>query len=66
MGRCAMVVAEQAALADVPLADDATWARARGQALSQAAIFIPYYLHTNPVGVSNARHMLDEVLGIAR
>jgi aminoglycoside phosphotransferase (APT) family kinase protein len=42
--------------------DDATWARAGGQAISQATIFIPYYLHTNPVGVGNARHMLDEIL----
>ena len=61
-----MVVAEQAALADVTLVGDAAWAWARGQALAQAAIVIPYYLHTNPVGVSNARHMLDEVLGDAR
>lgn len=42
--------------------DDATWARGRGHALSQAAIFIPYYLNTNPVGVRNALHMIDEVL----
>ena len=42
--------------------DDATWARGRGHALSQAAIFIPYYLNTNPVGVDNARRMIDEVL----
>jgi len=42
--------------------DDATWARGRGQALSQAVIFIPYYLNTNPVGVDNARRMIDEVL----
>ena len=42
--------------------DDATWARGRGQALSQAAIFIPYYLNTNPVGVDNALHMIDAVL----
>jgi aminoglycoside phosphotransferase (APT) family kinase protein len=42
--------------------DDATWARGRGHALSQAVIFIPYYLDTNPVGVANARHMLREVL----
>lgn len=41
--------------------DDATWARGRGHALSQAVIFIPYYLHTNPVGVANAQHMLAEV-----
>ncbi len=43
-------------------ADDATWARSRGHALSQALIFIPYYLDTNPVGVSNARCTIDEVL----
>jgi len=42
--------------------DDATWARGRGWALSCALIFIPYYLHTNPVGVGMARHALDEVL----
>ena len=42
--------------------DDATWARGRGQALAQAAIFIPYYLETNPVGVSYARRMMAEVL----
>ncbi len=41
-------------------ADDATWARGRGWALSQALIFIPYYLNTNPVGVGHARHTLDE------
>jgi aminoglycoside phosphotransferase (APT) family kinase protein len=42
--------------------DDATWARGRGHALCQAAMFIPYYLETNPLGVSRARHQLDEVL----
>jgi aminoglycoside phosphotransferase (APT) family kinase protein len=42
--------------------DEATWARGRGHALSQALIFIPYYVDTNPVGVSNARRMIDEVL----
>lgn len=42
--------------------DDATWIRGRGHSLSQAAIFIPYYLHTNPVGVRNARHMIEQVL----
>lgn len=42
--------------------DDATWARGRGHALSQALIFIPYYLNTNPVGVQNARRALHEVL----
>ncbi len=42
--------------------DDATWARGCGWALSQALIFIPYYLDTNPVGVGIARHTIDEVL----
>jgi aminoglycoside phosphotransferase (APT) family kinase protein len=42
--------------------DDATWARGRGSALSWALIFIPYYLNTNPVGVGDARHTIDEVL----
>lgn len=42
--------------------DDATWVRGRGQALSQAVIFIPYYLHTNPVGVGYARRMINEIL----
>lgn len=42
--------------------DDATWVRGRGHALSQAVIFIPYYLETNPVGVANARRMISEVL----
>jgi len=42
--------------------DDATWARGRGWALWQALVFIPYYLHTNPVGVGYARRTLEEVL----
>ena len=42
--------------------DDATWARGRGHALSQAIIFIPYYLDTNPAGVRSARRVVDEVL----
>ena len=42
--------------------DDATWARGRGHAWSQALIFIPYYLHTNPVGVAYHRRTLAAVL----
>jgi aminoglycoside phosphotransferase (APT) family kinase protein len=42
--------------------EDATWLRGRAHALSQAVIFIPYYLNTNPVGVASAMHMLDEIL----
>lgn len=47
---------------EVLAVDEATWVRGRGHALSQAVIFIPYYLETNPVGVGNARHMISEVL----
>lgn len=42
--------------------DDATWARGRGWALSWALVFIPYYLNTNSVGVSNAWRTIEKVL----
>lgn len=42
--------------------DEATWRRGRGHALSQAAIFIPYYRDTNPSGVAAALHQLRQVL----
>jgi len=42
--------------------DDATWVRGRGHALSQALIFIPYYLETNPIGVRNAWRAINEIL----
>jgi aminoglycoside phosphotransferase (APT) family kinase protein len=42
--------------------DDTMWARGRGWALSWALIFIPYYVNTNPAGVSNAWRTIDEVL----
>jgi aminoglycoside phosphotransferase (APT) family kinase protein len=42
--------------------DDATWARARGWALSVALIALPYYQDTNPVFASNARQWIAEVL----
>ena len=43
--------------------DDATWARARGWAVSQAVIALAYYtLETNPVLVREARRWLAEVL----
>lgn len=42
--------------------DAATWQRGRGQAVAQAAIFIPYYQHTNPIGVAYARRALGEAL----
>ncbi|ADI12135.1 aminoglycoside phosphotransferase [Streptomyces bingchenggensis BCW-1] len=43
-------------------ADDATWARGRGRALSMALIQLPYYQHTNPGIAANARHVIREVL----
>jgi aminoglycoside phosphotransferase (APT) family kinase protein len=43
-------------------ADDATWARARGWALSVAVIALPYYQDTNPVFAANARLWIAEVL----
>lgn len=42
--------------------DNAIWARGRGHALSQALIFIPYYMETNPAGVRNAWHTINEIL----
>lgn len=42
--------------------DDATWARARGWALSQGVIALPYYLHTNPPMVRHARSAIAGVL----
>ena len=45
-------------------ADDATWARARGWALSQAVGALSYYsLETNPILVREAEQWLEEVLG---
>ena len=45
--------------------DDATWARGRGWALSFALIALPYYMHTNPVFVRDARHVIRQVLAPA-
>jgi len=42
--------------------DDATWARARGWALSQSLIALPYYRHTYPAIVEQARRWLRETL----
>jgi aminoglycoside phosphotransferase (APT) family kinase protein len=42
--------------------DDATWARARGWAVSQAVAALAYYLHTYPVIVQEARRWLAEAL----
>jgi aminoglycoside phosphotransferase (APT) family kinase protein len=42
--------------------DDATWARARGWALSVGLIAVPYYETTNPVLAGIGRRAIDEVL----
>ena len=47
--------------------DDATWARARGWAVSQAVIALAYYtMETNPVLVLEAKRWLDEALADGR
>jgi aminoglycoside phosphotransferase (APT) family kinase protein len=43
--------------------DDATWARARGYALHQAALIIPYYARTNPAFAQEAVRTVEQVLG---
>ena len=44
-------------------ADDATWARARGWAISQAMSALSYYTeHTNPILIAEARRWLAEAL----
>lgn len=47
-------------------ADDATWSRGRGWALSMALIQLPYYRNTNPIISANARHVIREVLASSR
>ena len=42
--------------------DDATWARGRGWALSQAMVALPYYLHTYPALVEQSWRWLSETL----
>jgi aminoglycoside phosphotransferase (APT) family kinase protein len=44
------------------LADDATWARARGWALSVGLVALPYYRLSNPELARIARRAIDEVL----
>ena len=40
----------------------AAWERARGYALHQAALIIPYHAETNPGFVASARRTVDQVL----
>jgi aminoglycoside phosphotransferase (APT) family kinase protein len=42
--------------------DDVTWNRARGFALHQAAVIIPYYAESNPEFVAMARRTVEQVL----
>jgi aminoglycoside phosphotransferase (APT) family kinase protein len=42
--------------------DDGTWARARGYALHQAALIIPYYRETNPGFAAPARRTVEQIL----
>ncbi|QKG24362.1 aminoglycoside phosphotransferase family protein [Actinomadura verrucosospora] len=51
------------AFRDAVDADDATWLRGRGWALSMAVIQLPYYRETNPVISANARYAIRSVLG---
>jgi aminoglycoside phosphotransferase (APT) family kinase protein len=46
--------------------DDGTWNRARGFALHQAALIIPYYAETNPGFVAPAKRTIEEVLAEAQ
>jgi aminoglycoside phosphotransferase (APT) family kinase protein len=46
--------------------DDGTWARARGFALHQAAMIIPYYGETNPGFVAMAKRTIEEILADGR
>ena len=45
--------------------DDGTWHRARGYALHQALLIIPYYAETNPEFVGLAKRTVEEVLADA-
>jgi aminoglycoside phosphotransferase (APT) family kinase protein len=42
--------------------DDGTWNRARGYALHQAVLIIPYYAETNPGFVALAKRTVEQVL----
>ena len=46
--------------------DDDTWNRARGFALHQAAIIIPYYRHSNPDFVTMAARTIREIVASRR
>ncbi|MFE4974421.1 aminoglycoside phosphotransferase family protein [Kitasatospora sp. NPDC056651] len=52
----------RAAFRTAVAADDATWARARGWALSVALMEVAYYRNSNPRMAATARHVTAEVL----
>ncbi len=52
----------RSAFRDALEVDDGTWNRARGFALHQAALIIPYYRETNPGFVASAQRTVTEVL----
>ncbi len=52
----------RAAFRDALEVDNATWDRARGYALHQAILIIPYYADTNPGLVTLAKRTVKEVL----
>ncbi|MGI8457072.1 MAG: aminoglycoside phosphotransferase family protein [Propionibacteriaceae bacterium] len=43
--------------------DDGTWERARGVALHQAAMIVPYYRDSNPAFVASAVRTIEQILG---
>jgi aminoglycoside phosphotransferase (APT) family kinase protein len=55
--------AGRATYRDALAVGDGTWERARGYALHQAALIIPYYAETNPAFVALARRTVEELLG---
>ncbi|MFD1721478.1 phosphotransferase [Amnibacterium endophyticum] len=57
--------ADRARYRDLLGADEGTWARARGIALAQAVVAIPYYEVTNPAFAALNRATLTEVLAEA-
>ncbi len=54
-------VAGRAAFRDGSRADDATWARAMGWALSVAVIALPCYLRTNATLVAMSRRVIAAI-----
>jgi aminoglycoside phosphotransferase (APT) family kinase protein len=52
----------RATFRDALAVDDGEWNRARGYALHQAALIIPYYAETNPGFVSLAKRTVEAVL----